>query len=244
MEALKQYEIWWAELPRPVGRRPELLLSRDGAYELLNKFIAAEITTTIRGIPIEVRLGKAEGLDHACVVNCDNIRTISKALLRVRIGRLARRRVGEVKRALGYALEWEELIGAAEQEGLAGAGSASPEILRVHCLRQFPAHAFQRVLLSARSSARRSIQPPVTAPNQSRTHREAPPSNATVRGAIIMSTKAPASLFPAASVGSTKAPTAAIVKMEAFWSKTGGRRRTTYVTRVASVVMADNPIIA
>ena len=53
-------------------------------------------------------------MNHACVVNCDNIRTISKALLRVRIGRLARSRVGEVKRALGYALEWEELIGAAE----------------------------------------------------------------------------------------------------------------------------------
>ena len=111
---MRQYEIWWAELPKPAGRRPVLLLSRDGAYDLLNKFIVAEITTTIRGIPIEVRLGKAEGLDHPCVVNCDNIRTISKPLLRSRIGRLPRSRETEIKRALGYALEWEELIGAAE----------------------------------------------------------------------------------------------------------------------------------
>ena len=26
---MKQYEIWWAELPEPVGRRPVLLLTRD-----------------------------------------------------------------------------------------------------------------------------------------------------------------------------------------------------------------------
>ena len=55
---MRQYEIWWANLPRPAGRRPVLLLSRDGAYAFLNKVVAAEITTTIRRIPIEVPLGR------------------------------------------------------------------------------------------------------------------------------------------------------------------------------------------
>ncbi len=113
-EAVKQYEIWWADLPQPAGRRPVLLLSRDSAYAVLNKFIAAEITATIRDIPIEVPLGPTEGMPRPCVVNCDNLRTISKAWLVERISRVPTGRVAEVKRAVGYALAWEELIGAGE----------------------------------------------------------------------------------------------------------------------------------
>jgi mRNA interferase MazF len=107
---LKQYEIWWAELPQPAGRRPVLLLSRPDAYSYLNKFIAAEITTTVRGIPVEVGLGKGEGLPSRCVANFDNVRTIRRSALERRIGALTRPRVIEVKRALGYALGWDELI--------------------------------------------------------------------------------------------------------------------------------------
>jgi mRNA-degrading endonuclease toxin of MazEF toxin-antitoxin module len=114
MEAVKQYEIWWADLPKPAGRRPVLLLSRNSAYPILNKFIAAEITATIRHIPIEVPLGSAEGMLEPCVVNCDNLRTISKIHLVEKISCIPQRRVHEVKRAIGYALEWEELIAAGE----------------------------------------------------------------------------------------------------------------------------------
>jgi mRNA interferase MazF len=87
-----------------------LLLSRDEAYGVLNKFVVAEITTTIREIPIEVRLGVAEGMQKPCVVNCDNLRTVSKTSLVSRIGRLPIKRVPEIKRAVGYALHWDELI--------------------------------------------------------------------------------------------------------------------------------------
>jgi mRNA-degrading endonuclease toxin of MazEF toxin-antitoxin module len=59
---MKQYEIWWADLPSPVGRRPVPLLTRSAAYAYLNKAIVAEITTTIRGIPQEVPVGEPEGL--------------------------------------------------------------------------------------------------------------------------------------------------------------------------------------
>jgi len=109
---VKQYEIWWADLPKPAGRRPVLLLSRDDSYAILSKFIAAEITATIRHIPIEVPLGSAEGMPKPCVVNCDNLRTISKGHLVKKISKIPQRRVHEVKRAIGYALEWEELIAA------------------------------------------------------------------------------------------------------------------------------------
>ena len=49
-----------------------------------------------------------------CVVNCDNLRTISKVHLVKKIAQLSQKRADEVKRAVGYALAWEELIAAGE----------------------------------------------------------------------------------------------------------------------------------
>jgi mRNA interferase MazF len=106
---MKQYEVWWAELPEPAGRRPVLLLTRNDAYPYLNKFIAVEVTTTIRNIASEVTLGRVEGLRAACVANCDNLRTVDKLSLTTRAGRLHSARWIEVKRALGASLGWREL---------------------------------------------------------------------------------------------------------------------------------------
>ena len=107
---MTQYEIWWVGLPEPVGRRPVLLLSRDSAYLVLNKFIVAEITTRIRGIPQEVRLGAREGLPGPCVANLDNVRTVHKSSFAERVGKLSKRRVSELKSAFGHALGWPELV--------------------------------------------------------------------------------------------------------------------------------------
>jgi mRNA-degrading endonuclease toxin of MazEF toxin-antitoxin module len=112
MEAVKQYEIWWATLSAPAGRRPVLLLSRDGAYEYLNKFAVVEITTHIRNIAVEVLLGRAEGMPNRCVANFDNLRTVPRNSLQRRAGTVAPKRHVEIKRALGRALAWEELVDA------------------------------------------------------------------------------------------------------------------------------------
>jgi mRNA interferase MazF len=105
---MSQYEIWWADLPPPVGRRPVLLLTRSRAYPYLNKVIVVEVTSTIRGIPQEVPLGRAEGVAPS-VANFDNVHVVAKRLLSARAGALAAPREPEVKRALGYALDWPEL---------------------------------------------------------------------------------------------------------------------------------------
>lgn len=110
---MKQYEIWWADLPAPIGTRPVLLLSRDPAFEYLHRVIAVEVTSTLRGIPQEVELGPREGLPRRCVASLDNIRVVPKRLLRERVGRLGPKRVVEVKRSLGYALAWRELTALA-----------------------------------------------------------------------------------------------------------------------------------
>jgi mRNA interferase MazF len=105
-----QFEIWWADLPKPAGRRPVLLLSRDDAYSYLHKFVVAEVTTTIRGIPVEIQLGRREKMQKPCVANCDNLRTVPRQALVERISKLGVSRIPEVKRAVGYAFAWEELI--------------------------------------------------------------------------------------------------------------------------------------
>ncbi len=104
-----QYEIRWAGLPPPVGRRPVLLLSRPQAYKYLSSFIVAEITTTVRGIPQEIPLGTAEGLPKPCVANLDSVHLVHKSCLDDLIGVVPAHRRREVKRALGYALGWAEL---------------------------------------------------------------------------------------------------------------------------------------
>ena len=106
---MKQFEVWWADLPEPTGRRPVLLLSRNDAYAYLSKFIAVEITSTIRQIATEIPLGEEEGLPKVCVANCDSLRMVPRLWLTKRAGRLAPERESEVKKAMGAALGWREL---------------------------------------------------------------------------------------------------------------------------------------
>jgi mRNA-degrading endonuclease toxin of MazEF toxin-antitoxin module len=86
-----------------------LLLTRTPAYAYLSKAIVAEVTRTIRGIPQEVEVGRREGLAARSVVNMDNVHVVPVAQLFERIGRIGSGREAEVKRAVGYALDWPEL---------------------------------------------------------------------------------------------------------------------------------------
>ena len=107
----RQFDVWWARLPEPVGRRPILLLGRTSAFSYLTRVLVVEVTTTIRAIPQELSLGRREGLPRRCVANLDTLRTIPRGCLDVRIGRLSVDRHVEAKRALGHVLHWPELTG-------------------------------------------------------------------------------------------------------------------------------------
>jgi mRNA interferase MazF len=103
---MKQGEIWWANLPKPVGRRPVLLLSRNEAYKIRSSVTVAIVTTTIRSIASEVLLGPGEGLPKACVANLDTIITIEKASLHIQICVLTNNKWKEVIAALKFALDF------------------------------------------------------------------------------------------------------------------------------------------
>lgn len=101
---MRRGEVWWVELPLPLGRRPVVLLSRDEAYAVRNAVTVAELTTTMRGIPVEVTLGQEDGLPKSCVVNLDTIVTIRKELLVERVTILRNEKIGQINAAIKFAL--------------------------------------------------------------------------------------------------------------------------------------------
>ena len=102
---MKRGEIWWAELPKPAGRRPVMLLSRDEAYLVRNLVTVAPLTTRIRDIPVEVPLDERDGVPKKCVVNLDMIMTIEKRILTGRICLLSEEKSKNVDDAIRFALD-------------------------------------------------------------------------------------------------------------------------------------------
>jgi mRNA interferase MazF len=102
---MKRGEVWWASLPAPIGKRPVVLLSRDEAYAVRNAVTVADVTRTIRGIPVEVPLGPEDGLPTRCAANLDTIMTIRKELLTKRIALLTNEKMAEIQKAVKFALD-------------------------------------------------------------------------------------------------------------------------------------------
>jgi mRNA interferase MazF len=96
-------DVWDADVPG-VDRRPVVVLTRDEAIPVLSRVTIAPITRTIRGIPSEVPVGPAEGLDGDCVVSCDNIATVPQSALARRRGRLGPELVRRLDAAILVAL--------------------------------------------------------------------------------------------------------------------------------------------
>ena len=105
---MRRGEVWWGELPSPIGRRPVILLSRDAAYSVRTSVTVAVITRTIRGIPTEVLLGQEDGMPVECVVNLDDILTITKSRITDRITTLNPEKMTAVTKAITYALDLTE----------------------------------------------------------------------------------------------------------------------------------------
>ncbi|HXV86210.1 MAG TPA: type II toxin-antitoxin system PemK/MazF family toxin, partial [Gemmatimonadales bacterium] len=64
----------------------------------------APVTTIMRDIPVEVPLGRDEGLPRACVANADTIVTIPKDALAGYIGVLSPTKTAALDDAIRYAL--------------------------------------------------------------------------------------------------------------------------------------------
>ncbi len=104
---MRRGEVWWARRPKPVGRRPVVLASRDEAYGVRGLVTVVPVTTRVRDIPAEVRLGREEGLPRACVANADIITTIPKAALAEYAGVLGPEKLSALDQAIRFSVGLE-----------------------------------------------------------------------------------------------------------------------------------------
>lgn len=98
-------EIWWADLPAPVGRRPVLILTRSAAIPIRNQVVVAQVTRTVHGIQSEVSMTRSDGMPRRCVINCDVLLTVPKSRVDRRITQLTPSKMDEVHKALQFAME-------------------------------------------------------------------------------------------------------------------------------------------
>ena len=89
---------------RRQGRRPVVLVSRDDAYQRRQLVLVSPVTTRVRGIPSEVRLGPPDGLPRECAANADTIVTIDKGRVVEFVARLSPTKLRKLNDALRYAL--------------------------------------------------------------------------------------------------------------------------------------------
>jgi mRNA interferase MazF len=87
------------------NRRPALILTRQAKLHLLSWVTVAPITSTIRGITSEVRVGPRNGLDHDGVVSCDNITTVHRDAVHETIGLFLEEQELDLARAISDAFQ-------------------------------------------------------------------------------------------------------------------------------------------
>jgi len=101
---MKRGEVRWYRFSQPDKKRPVVILTRDSALEFLGEVTVAPITTTVRNIPTEVLLTRADGMPRDCAVNLDHVQTVSKNRVGPLIATLSQAKVKELRLALLFAL--------------------------------------------------------------------------------------------------------------------------------------------
>ena len=102
---MRRGEVWWAELPPPVGSRPVIILTRDAVLDNIGGIVVALATRTVRQLPTEVILGRRQGLPVPCVANLDNILTVPRQRLKRLMGACDASKLEELNLAIKAALD-------------------------------------------------------------------------------------------------------------------------------------------
>ena len=91
---MQRGEVWFAATPG--GDRPVLVLTRDPVADRIGAVVVAAITRTVRGLVSELELSSQEdGVPSDCVVNFDNIHSISRESFRRPIAKLGPLRMAQ-----------------------------------------------------------------------------------------------------------------------------------------------------
>ena len=101
---MNRSEIWMAQVGQ--NTRPVLILTRSEVMDVRRLVTVAEITTSVRGLPVEVNLDQDEtGLHESSAVNCDGIHTVPQRSLTTYVGTISDTTMTRVCWAINYALD-------------------------------------------------------------------------------------------------------------------------------------------
>lgn len=101
---MKRGDVWWVVFPPPLGRRPAVLVSRDQAYRVRESVTVVPLTQTIRGIPVEVPLGREDGIPRRSVANADSIFTVPRGVVERYLTTLSPEKMRALDQAIRFAL--------------------------------------------------------------------------------------------------------------------------------------------
>ena len=92
--------------PDLTRKRPVVILTRESALEFLGEVTIAPITSTIRDIPSEVLLTRADGMPKECAANLDHLQTVAKGKIGSLITTLSADRMQQMRSSLLFALDF------------------------------------------------------------------------------------------------------------------------------------------
>ena len=89
-------------------RRPAVVLTRLEVVALRGQVTVAPITTRVRGLSVEVLVGRRQGLGSDGVVNVDHVQTVPREAVGPFIGTLTPVQEHLLARAVRHAFDLEE----------------------------------------------------------------------------------------------------------------------------------------
>ena len=101
---MRRGEIRWYRFKKPDKKRPVVILTRNSAIEYLGEITVAPITSTIRNIPSEILLTKADGMPTECAINLDHIQTVAKGKIESLVTTLSSQKMAQLSEAFLFAL--------------------------------------------------------------------------------------------------------------------------------------------
>ena len=103
-------DVWQLDLGGRAGRRPALVITRQGVIPHVSKLTIAEITSVGKGYPTEVSIGQKANLPRDSYVQLDNLQTVSKERFVKYLGSLDAATMRTIGRTLILALGLEDLV--------------------------------------------------------------------------------------------------------------------------------------
>jgi mRNA interferase MazF len=100
--APRRGDVWLARLDKV---RPLIVLTRDPMGRVLHAVIGAPVTSTVRGLSTEVRVGADDGVRVDSVASLDNVQLVARSHLVRRVGRARPSTMSAICAALATAVD-------------------------------------------------------------------------------------------------------------------------------------------